>query len=82
MENIGKHEYMESMNVKTWMFFRFGKKKAYTHGQKKKNRPTDPEFFSLRYGKQTYFLMPYVLWVDGNDLVTVFWQNLHSVLAR
>ena len=53
MENMGKHEYMESMTVKTWMFFQFGKKEGfytYTDNNKKKGgelRPTDrPWFFS------------------------------------
>ena len=56
MENMGKHEYVESMNVKTWMFFRF-RKKAFTHTDKKKEKKplTDPDFL-LHYGKQTFFV--------------------------
>ena len=42
MENMGIHEYMESMNVKTWMRKKEG---FHTHGQK--NNSTDrPWFFS------------------------------------
>ena len=51
MENMSKHEYMDSMNVKTSMLFRFGKKKAFTHTDKKKKRRPTLIFFS----KQTYF---------------------------
>ena len=63
MENMGKHEYMESMNVKTWMLFLMWKKEDfYTHRQKTKQNKTKPDwpiliFFSLRYGKQTYFFL-------------------------
>ena len=55
MENMGKHEYMKSINVKTWMFFWFGKNKGFhTHVQKKKkHRPT--QIFFLCYDKQTFF---------------------------
>ena len=57
MENMGKHEYMESMNVKTRMFFRLGKKEGFhTHGQKKNTTDRPTLFIFLRYGKQTYFL--------------------------
>ena len=38
MENMGKHEYMESMNAKTWMFFRLGKKKGFHTRTKKKKK--------------------------------------------
>ena len=59
MENMGKHEYMKSMNVKTWMFFWFGKKKAFTHmdrkKKKKEEKPDWPTLIFLCYGKQTYF---------------------------
>ena len=63
MESMGKHEYMDGMNVKTLKFFflTIWKKEGFhIHGQKKKknDRPTDPDFFFLRYGKQTIFFMP------------------------
>ena len=62
MENVGKHEYMENMNVKTWMFFSIWKKEGFhTHTDKKTKQKTKQKndrttlIFFLRYAKQTYF---------------------------
>ena len=59
MENMGKDEYKESMNVKSWFPPpRFGKKKAFTHTDKKRGgEPNQPTLiFFLHYSEQTYFL--------------------------
>ena len=70
MENMGKHEYMESMNVKTFKVLTFMlslqgvldlEKRRLSHTwtqqkkEKKQNKTDWPWFFFLRYGKQTYF---------------------------
>ena len=52
-----------NMNVwKAWMlklecFFDLGKKKSFTHTDKKKTRPTDPDFF-LTLRQTNMFFMP------------------------
>ena len=56
MENMGKHEYMESMNIKTWMFISIWKKEGFhTHGPKKKKKRTDLDFFLTLRQTKTYF---------------------------
>ena len=64
MENIGKREHMESMNVKTWLFFFFffdleKRRLSHTRTKKKKKRQTDPDFF-LTLRQTNIFFMPNV----------------------
>ena len=57
MENMGKYEYMESMNVKTWMFFWFGKRRL-SQTQNNTDRLTLIFFLTLQQTTISFYALP------------------------
>ena len=59
MENMDKYEYIESMNVETWMFFSISKKRRLSHTWEKKvggETTYRPWFFSYVTANKHVFL--------------------------
>ena len=60
MENMGKHEYMESMYVNTYYVLSIWKTEGFhKHAHKKEKKKTRPTLiFFLPCGKHIFFFMP------------------------